>query len=182
MKTLTKILIDMIPVILGILIALFINNWKESADNQRFKYKTLNYIKQELQGNREELTEAINQQETLVDTIQVYANDDLVSLVETIMKADGIKVSSIYNTSWKAFQNTKIELIDFEIISLLTNLEELKQLLNLKFSKLTDFVYTHAKSISSDKKEILTLLVSDLVETEKSILKNQEKFFEILEE
>lgn len=47
-----KILLDMIPVILGILIALFIGNIKENIDDKSFVKKILSSVSQELEENK----------------------------------------------------------------------------------------------------------------------------------
>ncbi len=54
-KYIKNIFLEMIPVILGILIALFINNWKENSDNQKFINTIMANMRLEIKDNVKDL-------------------------------------------------------------------------------------------------------------------------------
>ena len=129
-KALSKIIIDMVPVVLGILIVLMLNNWKEKKDNERFLNKVLDSITVELQENKEELEAIIISHKAIIDTINLYMNDEQMAIGNIINKVNGFQGVNIKNTAWKSFLNTRIELVDYQLISALTDIDEHKQ--NLK--------------------------------------------------
>jgi len=104
----------MIPVILGILIALFINDWKEQVDDKRFMIRVLDSIGKEMESNKNEFREILPLQYALIDSINIHLDNKKTSLAEIVIKANGLKVPIVKNTSWKSILNSKLELIDFE--------------------------------------------------------------------
>ena len=75
-----------------------------------------------------------------------------------------------------AISRTKIELIDYEYLKVLTDIEDGKNLLNEKLSFLMNFVYSNMRGSSEEIKETLILLLLDIIGTEKSIKQKIEDF------
>lgn len=71
--------------------------------------------------------------------------------------------------------NSKIELIDYEKVSVLSNIEESKSNLKMKIEYVMNFAYANVNEKGSDKKQITKLLVSELMVTEKDIQKDIKK-------
>ena len=71
--------------------------------------------------------------------------------------------------SWKAISNTKIELMSYEKVSALANIEEQKKILNTKIENLMNFIYSNTKETGIDKKQLLKLMMQDIISTEKTI-------------
>ena len=175
-KSLKKILFEMIPVILGILIALVINNWKEDIGNKKFLNRVLSSIEDEMRENTSSIEEVMPKQIALIDTIDAYVEDSDVSILELIEKVNGFQAALIKNTSWKSFLNAKIELMDYETISVLTEIDEGKSLLKLKLEKLMDFAYENVESKERSKKEFLRILVLDVLDSEDGLLNAHKSF------
>jgi len=57
----------------------------------------------------------------LIDTLEFYSNDDKISLVNTVIKGNGLNYPSIKMNSWKAISNSRIELLDYDKMSDLAN-------------------------------------------------------------
>lgn len=168
---LRKIFVDMIPVILGILIALLINSWKEKIDNEEFVQSTLSAISEELKENKEDLESNIPKHERMIDTIYHHLEDELtIEGILTIM--EGFQIVSIKNTAWRSFLNQNIRLIDYSVVSALTDIEELKQSMNISSAKLLDFVYENANSADESKKRLFMLIIADFSGLENDILKD----------
>ncbi|MEO1263793.1 MAG: hypothetical protein AAFZ15_33605, partial [Bacteroidota bacterium] len=66
MKGVKKIMIEMIPVVLGVLIALFINDWKQNKENEQFLNKVLASIDKEMKLNIDEFNSTLPQQYAMV--------------------------------------------------------------------------------------------------------------------
>ncbi|MEO1409478.1 MAG: hypothetical protein AAFW73_06320 [Bacteroidota bacterium] len=164
------LLLDMIPVILGVLIALLINEWKADRDDQRFINKIMDAITQEILENQTDLKEVLVGHEALLDTIDLYLEDDTVNLGALIGKTGGLKAANIKNTAWRALLNSKLELIEYEQLSVLTGIDEKKQFMQIKLEKLIDFVYAHIEDNSIDKKALFRTLIDDLKLMEQNTL------------
>ncbi len=175
MKQLLK---DVIPVILGILIALVINNWNENRKEQKYLNQIYASIKKELKESIQSLEENIPKQERLVDSLRVNLNNETIELFDVIKKAGGIWAPRIKNNSWRAVANSRIELMEFEKLSSLSELEESKNTQDYKQRKIMDFVFENIKSTESDKKEVLMIMVSEMVSSGRYLQSEIEDFLE----
>ena len=108
-------------------------------------------------------------QRLLVDTLDFYANDTRISLLDIVRKNNGIYIPSIKINSWKAISNSKIELMEYDKISALANMEEQKETLKAKSDRFSDFVYSNPKETGKDKKEFMKILMLDIIGTEVSL-------------
>jgi hypothetical protein len=165
-----KILLDMIPVILGILIALLIGNCKENADDKRFVKKIFISVSQELKENKSDLEKALNEHNSTIDTINKYLHSSGITIGHIISKTNGLRMINIRNTSWKTFLNSNMELIDYKSISLLTGIDESKENMRIQEGKLVEFVYENLISDDVIKKNLLMLMINDLVSLEQGLL------------
>jgi len=166
-KSITSFVKEIIPIILGILIALYINNWNENKKDEKYIHQILSSIRKELKETNEDIKKKIPFQKTLIDTLDFYKNDNKISLFDVMMKVNGVQVPRIRINSWKAISSSKIELMEYERVSAMTNIEEQKELLLLKTQYLTNFMYPNIKETGVDKKEIIILMMRDIVVTEK---------------
>lgn len=169
----------MIPVTLGVLLALILNNWKESQSNQRFLNRVMQSIGEEMRENKASIEEILPLHEALIDTIHMYQQQDTISVIEVFTLADGLQAPRIKHTSWQSFLNTKIELVDYQTISVLTEIQEEKEWMNMKLSKLLDFLLEHGESNSSGKKQLLAVYISNIMDSEQRLLELHKKYFKI---
>jgi len=167
MKELGKIIREIISVIIGILVALAVNNWNEDRKDKKYLNQIYVSIDNELEESRIEIKESIPKQQVLIDSIRKYLNDETISIFDIIEKADGINVPIVKNNSWKAIANSKIELIEFEKLSALSEIDQSKESIELKTQKLIDFVFENLKTTNQEKKEILILLSQEILSTVK---------------
>lgn len=176
MKQISQIIKEVIPVIIGILIALLINNWNEDRKEKKYLNQIFNSINKELEESRLDLIKSIPKQEVLLDSLKRYLNDETVTLFEIINKGGGIHGTTVKNSSWKAIANSKIELVDFQKVSELSEIDESKILLELKRDKLLDFTIANLKNTNQDKKEIFMLLSAEIISSEKNLHSEIEEF------
>jgi hypothetical protein len=170
MSMLKKLVIDMIPVVLGVLIALFINEWKQNSDNKRFLANVFESVDKEMELNIMEFNKVLPKQQALIDTVRAYMDNDQIQLVELVSKANGIQVPSVRNTSWKSFLNSKMELVNFETISQLTDIDESKQLMGKKLDGFMDFIIKESVSTSTDSKKLMVIQLLNLIDSEQQLL------------
>jgi hypothetical protein len=175
MKKIIKVLVkEIIPIIVGILIALWINNWNENRKDKKYINQISSSLNKELTETTEDITYNIENQKSLVDTLEFYKNNDKISILDIVMKVKGIKMPTIKINSWKAISNSKIELMEYNKVSTLANIEEQKELLKTKSQNLMNFIFPNTKETGIDKKELLKLMMLDIISTEKTIQKQIE--------
>src|SRR5690606_31847782 len=102
-------------------------------------------INKELTETKEDIINNLSTQKSLVDTLEFYKKDDKVSILDIIMKVDGIKIPTIKINSWEAISNSKIELMKYDDISTLANIQEQKEVLTVKSQNMMNFVYPNIK-------------------------------------
>lgn len=160
---------EIVPVIIGILVALYINNWNENRKEKKYMNQMLSSITKELKDSNDDIAYKLPQQQTLIDTLRFYKSNDSVSIFDVMMKVNGIQIPKIRISSWKAISNSKIELMDYDKISALANIEEQKDNLAQKTQYLMNFVYSNINETSSDKKELVIIIMKDIIVSEVDI-------------
>lgn len=167
---------DIIPVIFGILIALFINNWNENRKDRNYIKKFYVSLKKELNQTNKEIKDKIPHQRSVIDSLNSYMKDTKVTLLNTIIKADGIKAPTIRINYWKAISNSKIELLEYEQLATLSTIEEGKKLLDLKLKNLIDFLSSSGMNDTTKNAKLKAkFMIQDIIVTEKGIQEEIEK-------
>ena len=138
---LQKIGLDMIPVIAGILIALFINNLQQDVLDHRLLTSTLNSLSNEFSKNRENIETLIPRQQTFLDTLIFYLDDKSFSISDMTVKTKGMGTPEIYSTNWRAsLNNNSLRFLNFNTISLLSQIDSKYQELKAQ----EEFIFTIA--------------------------------------
>lgn len=167
MKKYTKTFLkEIVPVVIGILIALYINNWNEDRKDEQYISQIYSSIDKELSETSEDITSKILIQKSFLDTIDFYLENDKISLLDITLKAEGINIPSIKINSWKAISRSKIELMEYNKVSALANIEEQKEILKMKTEKFADFVYLNTDETGKNKKELMKIMMLDIIHTE----------------
>lgn len=160
---------EIIPVTVGILIALSIGNWNQNKKEQKYVDEVFSLIDSELEETLQGIDEILPIQESLIDTLQYYSNNQDISILQTVLKVGGIDVARIKTTAWNGMSSSKIELVDYNKMTSLSNIVEQKGMLDSKSSVMVNFVYENLNETDKNKKEILVLNMRDIMGTEKAI-------------
>jgi hypothetical protein len=169
---------EIVPIIIGILVALYINNWNENRKDEKYINQILSSMDKELKESNEDIKNKIPLQKTLIDTLYFYKNSDKISILDVMMKVNGVQIPKIRISSWKAISNSKIELLNYDRVSALANIEEQKELLLSKTEYLMNFLYPNIKDTSIDKKELVILMMQDIIVSEKDLERQIEQVIE----
>jgi len=160
---------EIIPVTVGILIALSIGNWNQTKKDKKYVNEIFTLIDSELDDTHKGIEDVIPIQKSLIDTLEYYSNDKEVNILQLVLKVGGIYIAPIKTNAWSAFSNSKLELVDYKLIAPLSDIVEQKETLNSKSTYLTNFVNDNLNENEKDKKEILILHIKDVMGTEKNI-------------
>jgi len=177
-KYIGSIIKEVIVVVAGILIALFINTWNEDRKDEEYMDAINIAILKELKESVKEIDEKFVLQKKLLDTLRAYQNNNTLSLHNVVRKGGGVYLPSIRINSWKAIASSKIELMEYEKISVLANIEEGKEVLQMKANKFGDYLYEHSNSTDEVEKKLVLSFLNDLMGTGNVIKQEINKIIE----
>ena len=169
MKTVRRLFNETIPVIIGILIALLINNWNEDRKDKIYLNQIFSSIESELEDSSLDIKRVIPKQLASVDTLNTYMDNDNVTLYEIMMKSNGIQSPTIKTNSWNAIANFKIELIDYKKLSALSDIEERKQNLIQRIERQMEYGFQNFEKADKNKKVIFKMMILDIIGAEKEL-------------
>ena len=112
-KNIRAFIKEIVTIIVGILLALWINNWNESRKDKKYINQISSSINKELKETSEDITYNLAIQKSLIDTLDFYLQDNNISLLEITIKSQGIYMPTIKINSFKSLSNSKIELIEY---------------------------------------------------------------------
>jgi len=167
---------EIIPVIAGILIALFIDNWNSERKDKAYVNQIFSTINSELNESKEDIKDIIPKQQSLIDSLEFHANNKNITVLNIVMKSKGIYIPQIKLNAWKSVSSSKIDLIDYKKIAELSYIEEQKQTLSNKSDFLMRFLYNNVNEVDKNKKQTLKMILMDIVQTEKTMQKAIELF------
>ncbi|MEM9990457.1 MAG: hypothetical protein AAF738_01770, partial [Bacteroidota bacterium] len=139
-----------------------INNWNETRKNKAYIEKIFASAKEELVETQEEFEGIIPAQQALLDTLDVYLTNASVSIYDVVFKAGGVQMPVIRNHAWAAVLNSRVELLDYDDLSLLAGMAEAKRFINFKVERLFDFTYTNLMETHENKKMTFKILFQDV--------------------
>ncbi|TDT45618.1 hypothetical protein CLV90_2708 [Maribacter spongiicola] len=96
---------EILTIIVGILIALYINNWNENRKDANYINKIFVSIDKELIESNDDIKKKMPQQQTLIDTLGFYKKNDTISIFDVMMKVNGVQIPQIRISSWKAISS-----------------------------------------------------------------------------
>ncbi|MDV2448641.1 hypothetical protein CMU93_14145 [Elizabethkingia anophelis] len=160
---------EIIPVIAGILIALFIDNWNSERKDKAYVNQIFSTINSELNESKEDIKDIIPKQKSLIDSLEFHANNKNITIQDVVMKSKGIYIPQIKLNAWKSVSGSKIDLIDYKKVIRLSHIEEQKQTLTNKSDFLMTFLYNNINETDKNKKQTMKMILMDIVQTEKSI-------------
>jgi hypothetical protein len=164
-------------VVIGVLIAISLNNLKESISNDNYVEKTLNVINNEIQDSRTEVDTILKIHYKMAETLEELAREENdQKLGEMIVELGGFQKATIKNVSLRFFIANKAELVDFKVISQLLDIESRTEILTAKIERLADFVYENLNNTSVESKQTFTFLLYDIIESEESLLSSYDDF------
>ncbi len=178
MKHLSKLIREIIPVIIGILIALFINNWNEDRKDKEYLNRIFSAIEKELEDSVADIKDVIPAQMASIDTVDVYLNDDKLPMLDLLNKVNGLHFPTIKTNAWNSISNSKIELISYEKLSALADIEDRKENLQLRFERQLDILFPNLENAGSGKKILFKMTLGDIINAEQELIAAIEEILE----
>lgn len=139
---LKKFSMDMLPIIVGVFIGLFLNTQREERQNRNLLDNTLQALSLEFEENSREIRGKLRRHTQIIDTLDFYMEDPNYNLYDLLVKAGGLASSEIYTTNWRAtLNNCSLQLINFQTVKLLSRIENLHDDLTKEIDMLYLIIY-----------------------------------------
>ncbi len=180
MKSLRNFLKEALPVVFGVLLALFLNNWKEDLDSKRYVEEYYAHISEECTSNIEKLESAIDEHNKLFSVLNEHIESD-TTFNEILEELGGFHLVLLQNTSWKYFQSSNFGKVDFEVTSALSAMERMEFYYDETANRLIDLLLEVGRSNKAQDKKDLILHLYELIEKEQTltvIFKEYKEWFE----
>lgn len=175
--TIKKLLLEIIPVVIGILLALILNGMVEDYQSKKYFRQSLKAIVEENEHNIKELKYALERQKAYADTLNVYHSSDTMSLFDITLAAKGFYTPDLKLTSWKfLLEDSKHTLIPIEMINKLTEIEKNYNTIQLHGKIAMDIIYNEKYFNKSASKMPMRVLLMDINESENNMLRVLEDF------
>ncbi len=159
----------MIPVILGMLIALWTENIREDLDNQEKLDEIIKLVGNETTENISAFEKSVEHNRTAKDTVSKYLTNSEISLADVIMKANGLRTPIVksYTPTLLYGLNSKDKIEYWELISIISENQEEIQAVKDRTNDITKLDFT---STDKNEKQKLDIILGDLFVNGKSIL------------
>lgn len=167
---------EIVIVIIGILIALSINNWNENRNNEIFVDKALFAIEEEIKLNKTDINKIVQRHKVTIDSVTMHLNNDKISLRQIIEKSGGFQIAELKSIGIRFFISNKAELIDYEIISSLSEIEFLSEAVKMKTERLLNYLYDNMEGTNKSAKYKIVIYLADVVESENGLLDLYDNF------
>lgn len=119
-----KIGLEMIPVVAGILIALFISNLQQNRRDRRLLESTMESLTTEFSGNRKNIEASLPRQQLFLDTLRHYMDDRTYCIFDMSNKTGGMGTPEIHATNWhSSLNNNSLGLLNFATVNLLSQID-----------------------------------------------------------
>jgi hypothetical protein len=177
-----KLLLDIIPVVIGILLALILNGIVEDIHSKKYFRQSLKAIEEENAHNIKELDYALSRQKIFTDTLRVYYLSDTMSLFDITQAAQGIYSPDLKLTSWKfLLEDSKHTLIPVEMINQLTEIEKHYNIIDSRSEFVMQMIYQESYFDKQASKMPIHVLLMDVKESENDMLSVLKEFAEYVE-
>ena len=144
-KIVGKLAVELITVIAGILIALFVHSIQEKRADKKILDETLQALSLEFDKNRDNIRSISHKLQTFKDTLEFYEKEESLTIYDLTVKAPGLQVADLFTTNWQVTLSTNsLRLINFETITLLSKIDAKHKELKDQSDVLNSLVYNTA--------------------------------------
>jgi hypothetical protein len=144
-KIIGKLTVELVTVIAGILIALFVNSIQEKRADKKNLDETLHSLSLEFDKNRDNIKSKSHRIQRFRDTLEFYEKDTSLSIYDLTLKSPGLTMVDLYTTNWQVTLSTNsLRLINFETIALLSKIDAKHKELKDQGAILTSLLYNTA--------------------------------------
>ena len=136
---------ELLTIIAGILIALFVNNWQVRNHDRAMLASTLNSLSREFEENIGNINKIQPKLERFRDTLKFYESNTAVSIYDLTTRAPGLGTAELHTTNWQTtLSSNSLRLLNFETVTLLSKIDSKHQELKNENAQLISIIYSPA--------------------------------------
>ena len=144
-RMLTRFGFELLTIIAGILIALFVNNWQIRNHDRAMLTSTLSSLSQEFEENIANINKIQPRLERFRDTLEFYKSNTGISIYELTTRAPGLGTAELHTTNWQTtLSSGSVRLLNFETVTLLSKIDSKHQELKNETAQLISIIYSPA--------------------------------------
>jgi hypothetical protein len=186
-KISAKLATELVTVIAGILIALFVNSVQEKRNDKKVLDETLHALSAEFDKNRENIKNVSHRLQRFRDTLEFYKEDESFSVYDLTLKSPGLTAVDLFTTNWQVtLSSNSLRLINFETTTLLSKIDAKHKELKDQDAILTSLVYNtlHYKNDREGfyHRKVLTSWIDGYMGNEQELIALYDQFKEDLKE
>lgn len=145
LSTLRKLGFEMVPVIAGILIALFIDQLQDDARDEKLLQSTLQSLSNEFTQNAAEINKRLLGHKRLIDTLHRYQTNEQYNLNDVMIKGGGFQTPTLLSTNWQiTVNNNGLRFMNFQTVNLLSRIQAVHREIQQQEDVLFPVVYGSA--------------------------------------
>lgn len=176
-----KLIIDFIPVFIGVILGVLVSTINERNKEEEFLEKAVKNIYSDNQNTIKDLDKQIKHYKAHLDTIKKHQNDTTINIMELVIKNNGLKYEPPVFTGWKIVKSSQqVSNLDYEVVSILTYIEEHLQFISDKIDAIADLLYTSPQVNNNNYKTRLLIIFYDLYGSTKGFKKSSMKLDSVL--
>lgn len=180
-KPFLSFLREVLVVVIGILIAVVLNDFQTKRTDQRYLKKAMSAIEEEVKDARLSVSEVVERHSITIDSLERYAEDSIMSLAEFLERAGGIQLATTGNVGLRFYVAGKADLLDLELVSKLADVEVSTQVLRGKMDRLLDFTYGRLTSTDAESKLLFAMHLGNVMDSETALLEHFDEVLEMLQ-
>jgi hypothetical protein len=181
LRIVAKFAFEILVVVAGILIALFVNSMQQRHSDRERLNATLTSLSQEFQRNIENIHVIQPRLERFRDTLHFYRDRHDLSIYDLTVKAPGLTTAELHSTNWRAtLSNNSLQLLDFATVTLLSRIEAKHQELKNEEMILMSMLYQPGLykrgNEGSDYRKVLGVWLDGYLGDEQELIRLYEQF------
>ena len=106
--TLGKIILDLIPVAIGVYVGLLVSNWNENKKTDQITQNTIERVKREIGLNQNNITDAVTYHSMIRDCIKKLDYVNLPNDPRAFSFWRGINMPRLYNSAFETIKQTGV--------------------------------------------------------------------------
>lgn len=182
---LRKFLFDLVPVVVGILIALAVDEWAQDRREQSQVQRILAGIARDYELIDSSTTKLLPRHKRLLELLTSIHGRDSISVISIIQEAKGITTPSVRRPSdLEMLGPTAREHLSYELLAVIGEIEQDFELLIQRETVMQSLAYSSRMYLkgkeSVTEKANFSVLISDLIGTEEEMLHDLAKFRDVL--
>lgn len=158
-------------VVIGVLIAVWINNFQQQLANEKYIQRTLSAIENEIEQSSSDVDSVLNKHLRIIAYLEEHYDSTEQTLGDMIIELGGLQSPEVKNIGLRFFIANKAELVSYDVIAHLSEIETHSDILTRKMERLIDFCYDHIDAADERTKIKFAYSLANVIDSEQALLR-----------